>query len=162
MKIKDKHYQTIWFEKDSSLVKIIDQTKLPHEFINKDIHNADEMVNAIFTMEVRGAPLIGGAEAFGVALAAKEKKDLNFIKEKGNDLIKSRPTAINLEWAVNRMINKLINVEVSNIFEVAIQEAQDQGFVAVVVTGKVSVIWWHAVSDMLQETRKNMRKVSFK
>ncbi len=44
----------------------------------------------------------------------------------------------------------------------AIQEAQDQGFVAVVVTGKVSVIWWHAVSDMLQETRKNMRKVSFK
>ena len=125
MKIKDKHYQTIWYEKNSSLVKIIDQTKLPHEFIIKDIHNADEMVNAIFTMEVRGAPLIGGAAAFGVALAAKEKKDLDFIKQKGNDLIGSRPTAINLEWAVNRMINKLINVEVSNLFEVAIQEAQE-------------------------------------
>ena len=111
MKIKDKHYQTIWYEKNSSLVKIIDQTKLPHEFIIKDIHNADEMVNAIFSMEVRGAPLIGGAAAFGIALATKEKKDLNFIKQKGNDLIKSRPTAINLEWAVNRMINKLINVE---------------------------------------------------
>ena len=83
------------------------------------------MVNAIFTMEVRGAPLIGGAAAFGVALAAKEKKDFDFIKKKGNDLIKSRPTAINLEWAVNRMINKLINVEVSNLFEVAIQEAQE-------------------------------------
>ena len=50
---------------------------------------------------------------------------MNFIKQKGNDLIKSRPTAINLEWAVNRMINKLINVEISNIFEVAIQEAQE-------------------------------------
>ena len=81
MKIKDKHYQTIWYEQNSSLVKIIDQTKLPHEFIIKDIHNADEMVNAILTMEVRGAPLIGGAAAFGVALAAKEKKDLNFIKQ---------------------------------------------------------------------------------
>ena len=69
--------------------------------------------------------LDGGAAAFGVALAAKEKKDLVFIKQKGNDLIKSRPTAINLEWAVNRMLNKLINVEVSNLFEVAIQEAQE-------------------------------------
>ena len=78
MKIKDKHYQTIWYEKNSSLVKIIDQTKLPHEIIIKDIHNADEMVNAIFTMEVRGAPLIGGAAAFGVALAAKEKKRFKF------------------------------------------------------------------------------------
>ena len=125
MKINNKHYQTIWYDKGSSTVKIIDQTKLPHEFIIKDIYNVDEMVNAIFTMEVRGAPLIGGAAAFGVALAAKEKKDLDFIKYKGNILIQSRPTAINLEWAVNRMINKLTNVEVHNLFEVAIQEAQE-------------------------------------
>ena len=125
MKINNKRYQTIWYDKDSSTVRIIDQTKLPHEFIIKDIYNVDEMVNAIFTMEVRGAPLIGGAAAFGVALAAKEKKDLDFIKHKGNILIQSRPTAINLEWAVNRMINKLTNVEVHNLFEVAIQEAQE-------------------------------------
>ena len=124
MKIKDKHYQTIWFDEDCSSVKIIDQTKLPHEFIIKEIYNADEMVNAIFTMEVRGAPLIGGAAAFGIALAAKEKKDLDFIKKKGMDLIQSRPTAINLEWAVNRMINKLMNVEFINLFEVAIKQAQ--------------------------------------
>ena len=125
MKIKDKHYQTIWYDRDNSSVKIIDQSKLPHEFVIKDISNADEMVNAIFTMEVRGAPLIGGAAAFGVALAAKEKKDLDFIMQKGDALIMSRPTAINLEWAVKRMINKLMNVEESSLFEVAIQEAQE-------------------------------------
>ena len=88
MKINNKHYQTIWYDKGSSTVKIIDQTKLPHEFIIKDIYNVDEMVNAIFTMEVRGAPLIGGAAAFGVALAAKEKKDLDFITKNFRILVK--------------------------------------------------------------------------
>ena len=65
MRIGDKNYQTIWYDEKNLSVKIIDQTKLPHEFIIKDIHNADEMINAIFNMEVRGAPLIGGAAAFG-------------------------------------------------------------------------------------------------
>ena len=125
MRIGDKNYQTIWYDEDNLSVKIIDQTKLPHEFIIKDIHNADEMINAIFTMEVRGAPLIGGAAAFGITLAAKENKDLDFIKQKGCELIKTRPTAINLEWAVHRMINKLSNIDSSNLFEVAIQEAQE-------------------------------------
>ena len=106
MRIGDKNYQTIWYDEKNLSVKIIDQTKLPHEFIIKDIHNADEMINAIFNMEVRGAPLIGGAAAFGVTLAAKENKDLEFIKQKGSELIKTRPTAINLEWAVRRMVNK--------------------------------------------------------
>ena len=125
MRIGDKNYQTIWYDEKNLSVKIIDQTKLPHEFIIKDIHNADEMINAIFNMEVRGAPLIGGAAAFGVTLAAKESKDLEFIKQKGSELIKTRPTAINLEWAVHRMINKLSNIDSSNLFEVAIQEAQE-------------------------------------
>ena len=125
MRIGDKNYQTIWYDDENLSVKIIDQTKLPHEFIIKDIHNTDEMINAIFTMEVRGAPLIGGAAAFGVTLAAKESKDLEYIKQKGFELIKTRPTAINLEWAVHRMINKLSNIDSSNLFEVAIQEAQE-------------------------------------
>ena len=125
MRIGDKNYQTIWYDEENLSVKIIDQTKLPHEFIIKDIHNADEMINAIFTMEVRGAPLIGGAAAFGVTLAAKESKDLEYIKQKGFELIKTRPTAINLEWAVHRMINKLSNIDSSNLFEVAIQEAKE-------------------------------------
>ena len=54
MRIKDKYYRTIWFE--NNLVKIIDQTKLPHQFIIKDLKNVKDAINAIKTMEVRGAP----------------------------------------------------------------------------------------------------------
>ena len=61
MKILNKEYRTIWFEKN--LVKIIDQTKLPHQFIIKDLKTVKDAINAIKVMEVRGAPLIGGTAA---------------------------------------------------------------------------------------------------
>ena len=69
MKIFSKNYQTIWVDENDGEVNIIDQTKLPHEFVIKRISDIDQMKNAIKTMEVRGAPLIGGAAAYGVALA---------------------------------------------------------------------------------------------
>ena len=70
MKIKGKEYRTIWYE--GNVVKIIDQTKLPHQFIIKELKTAGDAINAIKEMEVRGAPLIGGTAAYGVALAIKE------------------------------------------------------------------------------------------
>ena len=79
MKINGKEYRTIWF--DNNAVKIIDQTKLPHQFTIKDLKTVKDIVNAIKTMEVRGAPLIGGAAAYGIVLAILENSDLNFIKE---------------------------------------------------------------------------------
>ena len=57
-------------------------------------------------MEVRGAPLIGGTAAYGIYLAVKENDDPEFIQKSSEDLIQSRPTAINLKWAVDRMIKK--------------------------------------------------------
>ena len=69
MKIKDKEYRTIWFEDE--VVKIIDQTKLPHEFIIKELRTVKDVINAIKIMEVRGAPLIGGTAAYGIVLAVK-------------------------------------------------------------------------------------------
>ena len=112
MKIENKEYRTIWFDQANQLVKIIDQTKLPHQFIIKDLKTVKDAINAIKTMEVRGAPLIGATAAYGVALAIKEdEKDIttnsgvcldseydpNFIKKSLEDLVQSRPTAINLK-----------------------------------------------------------------
>ena len=67
MKIQGKEYRTIWYE--DKIVKIIDQTKLPHQFIIKDIKSVKDAINAIKVMEVRGAPLIGGTAAYGMVLA---------------------------------------------------------------------------------------------
>ena len=74
MKIENKEYRTIWFE--DSIVKIIDQTKLPHQFIIKDLKTVEDAIKAIKIMEVRGAPLIGGTAAYGIVLAVKEDKSL--------------------------------------------------------------------------------------
>ena len=104
MKIEGKEYRTIWFEKN--IVKIIDQTKLPHQFIIKELKTINDAINAIKTMEVRGAPLIGATAAYGLVLAILENNDQSFLKKSSENLISSRPTAINLKWAVDRMMKK--------------------------------------------------------
>ena len=123
MKIEQKDYRTIWFE--NNIVKIIDQTKLPHRFAIKDLKTIKDAVNAINIMEVRGAPLIGATAAYGLVLSILENKDLSFLKKSANDLIKSRPTAINLKWAVDRMMKKISGVNSNKIFEIALNEAKE-------------------------------------
>ena len=122
MKIEGKLYRTIWFE--NNIVKIIDQTKLPHQFIIKDLKTVQEAINAIKKMEVRGAPLIGATAAYGLVLSLIEKNDLLFLKKSSEDLISSRPTAINLKWAVDRMMKKLSGVNNNNILKLALEEAK--------------------------------------
>ena len=122
MKIQNKEYRTIWFE--NNVVKIIDQTKLPHQFIIKDLKTSKDAINAIITMEVRGAPLIGATAAYGLILSIIEKNDLSFLKKTSEDLIASRPTAINLKWAVNRMMKKLSGVNNKDILNIALEEAK--------------------------------------
>ncbi|WP_415299450.1 S-methyl-5-thioribose-1-phosphate isomerase [Candidatus Pelagibacter sp. Uisw_134_02] len=124
MKIEGKEYRTIWFDEKNQAVKIIDQTKLPHQFIIKDLKTVKDAINAIKIMEVRGAPLIGGTAAYGMVLAIMEKNDPNFIKQSSEDLIKSRPTAINLKWAVDRMMKKLSDVNNNEVLKVALKEAK--------------------------------------
>ena len=123
MKIENKSYRTIWFE--NNLVKIIDQTKLPHQFIIKDLTTVKDAINAIKTMEVRGAPLIGATAAYGLVLSIIEKNDLSFLKKSSEDLIASRPTAINLKWAVDRIMKKLSGVNDKDILKLALDEAKD-------------------------------------
>ena len=122
MQINGKAYRTIWFE--NNIVKIIDQTKLPHQFIIKDLKTVKDSINAITTMEVRGAPLIGATAAYGLVLSILEKNDQSFLKKSSEDLIASRPTAINLKWAVDRMMKKLSGVNSNEVLKIALEEAK--------------------------------------
>ena len=123
MKIEGKEYRTIWFE--NNIVKIIDQTKLPHKFIIKDLKTVKDAIKAIKTMEVRGAPLIGATAAYGLVLAIIENNDQTFLKKSSEDLINSRPTAINLKWAVDRMMKKISGVNSDQILNIALNEAKE-------------------------------------
>jgi len=123
MRIQGKEYRTIWYEE--SVVKIIDQTKLPHQFIIKNLKSVKEAINAIKIMEVRGAPLIGATAAYGIVLAIHENNSHEFINKSAEELIQSRPTAINLKWAVDRMMNKLGGINNDQILNIAIKEANE-------------------------------------
>ena len=123
MNINGKAFRTIWF--DNNIVKIIDQTKLPHQFIIKELKTVKDTILAIKNMEVRGAPLIGATAAYGMVLSIIEKNDQSFLKKSSEDLIKSRPTAINLKWAVDRMMKKLSGVNSEEILNIAIKEAKN-------------------------------------
>ena len=123
MRIQGKEYRTIWYEE--KVVKIIDQTKLPHQFTIKDLNSVKDAINAIKVMEVRGAPLIGGTAAYGIVLAIQESTEKEFINKSAEELIQSRPTAINLKWAVDRMMNKLSGINSDQILNIALKEAKE-------------------------------------
>jgi methylthioribose-1-phosphate isomerase len=122
MLINGKPFRTIWFE--NNIVKIIDQTKLPHQFIIKDLKTVENSINAIKSMEVRGAPLIGATAAYGLVLSIIESKEQSFLKKSSEELINSRPTAINLKWAVDRMMKKLSGINSNEILKIALEEAK--------------------------------------
>tara|TARA_B110000211_G_scaffold230498_1_gene290149 strand:- start:840 stop:1910 length:1071 start_codon:yes stop_codon:yes gene_type:complete len=123
MNIGGNPYRTIWFENNT--VKIIDQTKLPHQFFIKKLKTVKDSINAIKTMEVRGAPLIGATAAYGLVLSIIENKDQYFLQKSSEDLIASRPTAINLKWAVDRVMRKLSGVNNNKILKIALEEAKN-------------------------------------
>ncbi len=123
MFVNNTHYRTIWPNASSCAVSIIDQTKLPFCFEVVQIDTVEKMIHAIRTMQVRGAPLIGVSAAYGVALAMLNKVDNDYLLLVAKQLIASRPTAVNLAWAVNRMVGYLTTVTPAERFHAAWQEA---------------------------------------
>lgn len=105
MKVNGRHYQTIWVkEGDDSIVQTIDQRVLPHQFEIVDLKTCDDAVHAIKDMIVRGAPLIGVTAAYGMYLAGLRNVNLQEAAQKLNA---SRPTAVNLSWAVNAQLKAI-------------------------------------------------------
>ena len=128
MKVGNKNYRTIWQSEDSrEIVKIIDQRYLPHEFVIKEISSYIEAIEMIKDMAVRGAPLIGGTTAWGIYLAALEAKSNNhgkeFIIDACNNFLEARPTAVNLSWAVDRMMSL---IEEHSDIEIIIQSLESE------------------------------------
>lgn len=110
MHINGKHYRTIWPDPRCKFVEVIDQTQLPFNLSIQRIYDVLVMVDAIKTMQVRGAPLIGASGAYGMALAMLADDSDENIETAANLLISARPTAVNLSWAVNRLKDALIAV----------------------------------------------------
>ena len=122
MKVNGTHYRSIWYDHELSKVKIIDQRWLPHDFKIIELETLQSFAVAIKDMWVRGAPLIGATAAYGLVLSILESNDNTFLKQSAKKLIESRPTAINLKWAVDRMMNKLSGINSKKILELAINE----------------------------------------
>src|SRR3569833_742518 len=103
MNVDGKHYRSIWLDADGWSVAAIDQRRLPHEFVIAKITTCAEAAEAVRSMLVRGAPLIGATAAFGVALAMRDDRSfLGFVRAYLM-LAETRPTAINLLWALDMM-----------------------------------------------------------
>ena len=126
MLVDNQHYRTIWPDASGAapFVKIIDQTLLPHEFKVESIASLDQMIVAIKTMQVRGAPLIGAAAAYGMALALLEATSDECLRKSADQLVASRPTAVNLKWAVERMLAHLLALPETERLHAAWVEAE--------------------------------------
>ncbi len=109
MQIDGTHYRTIWVAADGRTVQIIDQTRLPHEVAVVDLSDLESAAVAIETMQVRGAPLIGATAAYGVALAMRREPSDAGLEAAIARLRRTRPTAVNLRWALNEMQEALQN-----------------------------------------------------
>ena len=123
MKVDGKPWRTIWLEPDGWGVRIIDQTRLPWALETVRLENEDQAAHAIRAMLVRGAPLIGATAAYGLCLAVRRDPATAAMERAAALLAESRPTAVNLRWALERMLTRLRNTATSERVAAAYAEA---------------------------------------
>jgi methylthioribose-1-phosphate isomerase len=107
MKVEGRHFRSIWLEPDGRTVSAIDQRRLPHDFVVAQLTSCEAAADAIRSMLVRGAPLIGATAAYGIALAMRAESSDAALDQAYQTLIATRPTAINLKWALEEMRSML-------------------------------------------------------
>jgi len=131
MNINGEHYRTIWVKKtDAKVIQIIDQRYLPHKFVIEDLKTVEEVVTSIKDMHVRGAGLIGATAGYGMYLAAleatKEPSFDGYLSLASEKLLASRPTAVNLSWAVEKQLVAIKQgATVKEKIDLAFKTAQD-------------------------------------
>ncbi len=123
MLVSGKPFRTIWMP-DASTVRIIDQRRLPWSFDLLDLCTVAEVAHAIKDMAVRGAGLIGATAGYGMALAAREASDMAELEVLATSLVQTRPTAVNLSWAVQRQLAGIRAASFDQRVEVARTEAE--------------------------------------
>ncbi len=109
MKIDGVSFRSVWVDEDGWAVRIIDQTRLPWALDTPRLTDRDQVACAIRTMQVRGAPLIGAVAAYGLALALRADPSSEALERDAALLLETRPTAVNLRWALERMLTRLRN-----------------------------------------------------
>jgi len=122
MKIAGIPYRTLW-PLESGAVRVIDQSRLPFEFTTLDLTTLEDAAHAIKTMVVRGAPLIGATAAYGLAMALRADPSDRRMEEAANILRATRPTAVNLAWALARVRSAVAKLPPAQRFEAAFREA---------------------------------------
>jgi len=125
MKVGDKDMRTIWVEAGGASIGIIDQTLLPHRFATARLTTLSEAAHAIKSMQVRGAPLIGAAAAYGVWLALREDASDDNLERACAALLSTRPTAINLKWALDEMLAAVRNQQRDARADAALRRANE-------------------------------------
>ena len=108
MLVNNENLTTIWYDSSLDVIKIIDQRLLPYELKIKDLNTINEVCFAIKEMQVRGAPLIGITAAFGMYIAARQNPSIDFLHQTAKDFKLTRPTAVNLSWAVDLILSKIL------------------------------------------------------
>lgn len=124
MRIEGRSYHSLWFDQAQQCVHLIDQTLLPHQFVIAQIADLPSACHAISSMQVRGAPLIGVTAAFGVALAMRDDASDQALNAACQQLQSTRPTAVNLAWALERMSQGLTAIAPAQRYAKALVLAQ--------------------------------------
>ena len=125
MKVKGKKYKSIWLDKKKSVVAVIDQRLLPHQFKLLYLKNIKDVKKAIQNMVVRGAPLIGVTAAYGIYLSIKKNPSDKNLNSSVNFLKDARPTAVNLSWALEFMKKKLLDEKPSDREDISKEIAEE-------------------------------------
>jgi len=125
MKVDGRYTRTIWVEADGATVGTIDQTLLPHRYATIQLKTVQDASHAIKSMQVRGAPLIGAVAAYGVALALRQDASDAALERAYAQLFATRPTAINLKWALDEMMAAVRNRAREERVDAACKRAQE-------------------------------------
>ena len=125
MKVAGRHYRSLWWDGEAGALRIIDQRWLPHEFRIAALHTLDDCTVAIREMWVRGAPLIGATAAYAMALEMQGDPSDGALARARDDLHATRPTAVNLRWALDRCRDALAPLPASSRAEAALALAHD-------------------------------------
>lgn len=167
MKVKNKKYRSIWIdiENNLSVIKIIDQRFLPFEFKLESIQTSDNMITAIKDMHLRGAPLIGIAGAYGVYLSSLEASEISsnlvdqeiYIKDKCEELKNSRPTAVNLMWAVDKVSEEITGLKnISEIVNKSLSLANEMADADVEINIKIGSNGLKIIKEIYEQKRDKL------
>ncbi len=152
MKVKNKNYSSIW--DDDGVVKIIDQTKLPFDFEILELKTLSDFCNAIKMMKVRGAPLIGVTAAYALSTLIKKNSSDSHLKKIYMSLLATRPTAINLRWALDKVMSDIKKSNVKNKKEKAIEVARRIRVDDIINCQKIAINGYKIIENIYKKRKK--------